>query len=130
MYMTAHMKTNLIYYGDSMSLDSQKRTFNKLGWPYIGIALHNNDDRFCVCSEAIINGEKIEMYTWIMQSMCKMEPRWNCSKIRIIFADGFITPRLLRNLHIENSCVLHGDCFHLLNEVWPNVDNFGMHLNP
>jgi len=106
-------------------LDSQKRAFNKLGWPYIGISLHNNNLRVCVCCEAIVNGETIVMYTWIIQTMCKMEPRWCCSNLKIIFGDGFITPRLLRNLGIESSCVLHGDFFHLLNEVWPNKDNFG-----
>ena len=66
MYMTAQMKNNLIRYGHIMYLDSQKRAFNKLGWPYIGISLHNNNLRVCVCCEAIVNGETIVMYTWII----------------------------------------------------------------
>lgn len=32
---------------------------------------------------------------------------------------------LLRNMDIvANSCVLHWDYYHLLNETWPNKDNF------
>ena len=57
--------------------------------------------------------------------MSQMEPRWKVSSIRVIFGDQFITQTLLRNLGIQNSCILRGDYFHLMKEVWPNSENFG-----
>ena len=129
MYMTSQMKNNLIRFGDIFFLDAQKRAFNQIGWPYIGIVLRNHMNEICVCCEAIVLGETIAMYVWIIKTMCKLVPQWNLSKIRIIFGDGFITPTLLRDLNIEQSCILHGDYYHLLNEIWPSVENFGKRLH-
>ena len=42
-YMTHGMRRNLIRFGDVLFLDSQKRQFNKLGWPYIGPAIMTNN---------------------------------------------------------------------------------------
>ena len=75
MFMTAQMKNNLMRYGDIMFLDSQNNSFNKIGWPYIGIALHNNTHKVCVCCESIVNAEKLEMYIWLLKTMSKLEPR-------------------------------------------------------
>ena len=88
------------------------------GWPYIGIVLRNHMNEICVYCEAVVLGETIAMYVWIIKTMCKLVPRWNLSKIRIIFGDGFISHTLLKDLNIEHSCILHGDYYHLLNEIW------------
>ena len=32
--------------------------------------------------------------------------------------------RLLKDLNIENICILHGDFHRLFSQVWPNNDNF------
>lgn len=90
---------------------------------YIGISLNINNHKVCVCCESIVNGETIVIYTWIIQTLSKIEPHWSCSNIRIMFVNGFIIPRLLHNLGIVNSCVLHGACSCLLNEVWPSKEN-------
>ena len=60
--------------------------------------------------------------------MASIESRWSSSNIRIIFADGLITDRLLSDLKIKDTCILHGDYHHLYNKVWPNSDNFGQHI--
>ena len=125
MHMTLEMKHNLLRYGDVMFLDAQMRAFNKLGWPYVGLSLRNNDNQVCVCCEGILNGETNDFYTWMIQTLAILENRWNVANIQMIFADGAITNALLVNLNIEETCTLHGDYYHLFKEVWPKKENFG-----
>ena len=54
-----------------------------------------------------------------------IERRWSPDKIQIIYVDGLVTDCLLENLNISNSCILHGDYFHLFKENWPKSENFG-----
>ena len=115
-FMIHGMRQNLVRYGNVLFLDSQKRQFNKTGWPYIGPAIMTNDNKVGVTSESIVLIESIEMYTWILQVMAIMETRWIPSNVRLIFAYGLITTRLLFNLGIEDTCVLHGHFWHLLKD--------------
>ncbi len=126
LYMTARMRYCLLRYGNIMFLDGQKRRYNKMNWPYIGPIIKNSNNGISVVSEAIVTSEDIDTYTWIFKAMVSIEPRWSPSKLQIIYADGLITTRLLKNLNIENSCILHGDYYHLFKENWPNDDNFGI----
>ena len=116
-FMTHGMRRNLIRFGDILFLDSSKRQLNKIGWPYIGPAVMTNEWRVRTVSEAVVLSESIAMYTWILQAMAVMEPRWQPTNIRLIFADGLITKRLLINLGINDKCLLHGDFYHLFSEV-------------
>ena len=43
----------------------------------------------------------------------------------IIYVDGLISDRLLKDLGISDSCILHGDFYHLYKENWPKQHNFG-----
>ena len=119
MYMTPGMRYNLLRYGDIMFLDSQKRQYNSSGWPYIGPVIKNSENKLGVTAEGIVTFEDIDMYTWMFKAMMSIEPRWNISTLKVIYADGFLTQKLLRNLKIEDTCILHGDYFHLMKEVWP-----------
>ena len=58
--------------------------------------------------------------------MVSIEPRWSPSKLEILYADGLVSKRLLDNLGITKTCVLHGDYYHLLKENWPSPENFGV----
>ena len=69
--------------------------------------------------------ENITMYRWLLEAQAEMEPRWSVMKIRLIFADGFITDKLLGQLCITYGCVLRGDYYHLMNEIWPQDIKFG-----
>ncbi len=51
--------------------------------------------------------------------MKDVEPRWDMSKLRIIFGDQHISTILLEKLNIQESCTLQGDYYHLYNKVWP-----------
>ena len=126
LYMTSRMRYNLLRYGNILFLDGQKRRFNKLNWPYIGPVIKNSDNRIGVTCESIVTTEDIDTYTWILKAMLSIEPRWSFTKIQLIYADGLVTKRLLQNLSIEHSCVLHGDFYHLMKENWPKPHNFGI----
>jgi len=55
-----------------------------------------------------------------------MEPRWSPKDLKLIFADQLVTDGLLHRLDIKETCVLRGDYHHLMNEVWPRTENFGL----
>ena len=71
-----------------------------MNWPYIGPIIKNSNNGISVVSEAIVTSEDIDTYTWIFEAMVSIEPRWSPSKLQIIYADGLITTRLLKNLNI------------------------------
>ena len=77
----------------------------------------NSENYVVVCCEAIVTAEDIDTYTWVIQSMLNVEPRWSLPCIYIFYADYFITNTLLTNLGIKDTCCLHGDYYHLFCEV-------------
>ena len=125
MYMTPRMRQNLIRFGDVMYLDAQQRQFNNTGFPYISPCMTNEEGKIAQGAEALVIEESIDMYTWILEQMSILEPRFQLSKIRFIFADQKITNRLLSQLNINLTCTLRCDSWHLMNEVWPKHNNFG-----
>ena len=85
MFMTAAMRKNLIRFGHMMFLDAQMRAFNQLCWPYIGIVLINNLNRICLCCEAIVIGETLEIYVWLLRMLDVMVQEWNLLDLKIVF---------------------------------------------
>ena len=65
--------------------------------------------------EAIVTSEDIDTYTWVFKSMVYIESRWSPSKMEILYADKLVTKKLLHNLDISDTCILHGD-YHLYKE--------------
>ena len=106
-----------------MFIDGQKRKYKQLNWPCIGPVIKNSDNQRVTC-EAIVTTEDIDTYTWIFKSMMSIEPRWSVSKLQI-YADGLVSQKLLDNLGIRETCILHGDFYHLYKENWPKPENFG-----
>ena len=49
-----------------------------------------------------------------------MEGRFSLSNVKMIFGDKLVSPEILKGLGIDNTCLLHGDYYHLMNEVFPN----------
>ena len=124
-YMISETINNLIRYENIMHLDAQMRAFNQICWPYIGIALINNLKMICLCCEAIVIGETLDMYVLLIQTMAIVVKQWNVSKLRVIYGDGFITKSILYQLNITNTCILHGDSWHLIHKILPRPENFG-----
>ena len=65
------------------------------------------------------------MYKWVIESIADMEPKWSPSELKLIFADGLITQSLLESLRIVDTCLLRGDYYHHMHEVFPKPHNFG-----
>jgi hypothetical protein len=128
MYMTAQMRYHARRYGTVLCLDAQKRQYNSSGWPYIAPVVKDNEMKVAVAAESIVTEETHGFYIWILQSMTFIEPRFLLSDIRLIFADQKITGTVLLDLGIQDTCMLRGDFYHLLNKVWP--DHFHASVYP
>jgi hypothetical protein len=115
MYMTAQMRFHAGHYGTVLCLDAQKHQYNSSGWPYIAPVVKDNTMKVTVAAESIITKETHKFYIWILQSMTSIEPHFQLSDIQLIFADQKITPAVLQDLGIEETCTLCGDFYHLLN---------------
>ena len=111
-------------YGNLLCLDAQKRQFNYLGWPYIAPCVKTGDMGIAVTSEAIVVTEDLDLYAWILKAQEEMEPRWSTSDVKIIFGDGFLKQSLLDQLCMTQTCVLRGDFYHLMQEIWPKSFGF------
>lgn len=124
-YILPEMRQDLLRFGDSLFLDSQKRQFNSMNWPYIAPCVKDQDMKVRVVCESICVEESTRMYSWVVKMLNEMEPRFQLSNIRFIFGDQGITQSLLETLGIDQSCTLRGDFHHLIDEVFP--DMFGIH---
>ena len=125
LYMTPRMRQNSIRFGDVLFLDAQQRQFNSSGFPYISPCMVDEEGNVCQGCEAIVVEESIEMYSWILLEMNRLEPRFQLKNIKFIFSDQKVTDTLLRRVGITNTCSLRWDAWHLMNEVWPKRENFG-----
>ena len=125
-WMLPEMRSDLLRFGNCLFLDSQKRQFNTVGWPYIGPVIKDSEMQVRCVAESICVEESHRMYVWITQMLVQMEPRFNVTSVKIIFGDQALTDQILYDLGIEDTCILRGDYYHLINEVWPST--FGIHL--
>jgi hypothetical protein len=120
------MHNDLLRFGYCIFLDSQKRQYNTMGWPYIGPVIKDSEMKVCCVAESICVEESHCMYVWITQMLSKMEPQFNLHSIKIIFGDQALTNQILVDLGIKETRILRGDYYHLINEVRPAT--FGTHL--
>ena len=64
--------------------------------------------------------EDIDMHQWVLASHVEMNTLWSLSNFKLMFIDGLITGILPNKLGIRESCLLRGDYYHILYEIWPN----------
>ena len=95
------------------------RSLNKIGCPCSGTSVYTNEHKVSLTCESLCINESNGMYRWLLLSQAEIEPRWSVSNFRLIFADGFLSDRLLVDLGISDTCILRGDYYHLINEIWP-----------
>ena len=120
-WMLPEMRQDAIRYGDLLFLDAQKRDMNTPGWPYIGPCVKDNENKVRVIAECLCISESLENYVWVLKSMVEMEPQFSLQKVKLIFADQFITDNILDELNIKSTCTLHGDYYHNFNKVFPET---------
>jgi hypothetical protein len=104
----------------------QARQYNSSGFPYcspIGVSSKRQNAQ---TSEALVVEESTETYYWILQSLHKMESRWSPSNLRIVFGDHKVYMSLMTALQIQKTCLLRGDYYHNMSEVFPK--KFGEHF--
>ena len=118
-WMFNEMREELLRYSKIIYLDACKRNYNKAGWPYQAVVVMNNENEVVPVCEGLIVAESIDAYVTSLRACKLMEPRLKLSDISLIFADQFISEDVLSMLGISNTCVLHGDRYHLLNKVFP-----------
>ena len=124
--MTPMMRWNLLRYGVILFLDMKKNQYNVFNWPYCGIVIKYHKMMIGLVCEFLGIGEDLDAYAWIIRMLAVMEPRWCLPSIKIIFGDQLITDGLLNRLDIKHTCLLRGDYYHLMREVWPRKENFGL----
>jgi hypothetical protein len=107
-------------------LDAQKQQMNELNWGYIGPVVKDPEFKVGVIAECLCIEESLASYAFVMKATDEMEQGFDLSKIKIIFADQFITETLLDELGIADTCIIHSDLCHLKKEVWPKY--FGPHV--
>ena len=120
-WMFVEMRENLLRFADIIYLDACKRRHNKPGWPYHAVVVLDNEKRVCPVCESLSIAESNANYGFLLESCIKFEPRWNPRDVRLIFADQLITEQLLIDVGINESCILHGDRYHLLHKVFPDI---------
>ncbi len=124
-WITSAMKKRLIRYGRLLFLDFQKRQYNKVNWPYLGPVVIDSDMQIAVIAESLFVCECLDGYYFVLKSLFEMVPEFDKKRIRLIFADEFVTDELLERLGITCTATLRCDHWHLLNDVWPKY--FGAH---
>lgn len=120
-WMFVEMRENLLRFADLIFLDACKRRHNKPGWPYHAVVVLDNEKQVIPVCECLGCAESNENYAFLLESCKLFETRWNQKDIKIIFADQLISNQLLIFLGITDSCLLHGDHYHLLNKVFPDL---------
>ena len=121
LWMTKVMRTNVIRYGDIISLDMQKRQYNRMGFPFCSPVCKDGENNVVPAAESIVIEESDSMYIWIFKAMQEIEPRWDIRNLRYIFADQGIGKNVLSKLKIDQTCTLRGDYYHLYTQVWPKA---------
>jgi hypothetical protein len=114
MWMTPVMRRMFELYGDVLFLDAMKRQLNSVYWPYFSIVLLDGFNKIALAAEAIGCVERVDTYIWLVQGALTMTPRRKKESIKVIFADGIMSERLLTKLQIEATCKLCLDAYHLL----------------
>ena len=121
LWMTKVMRTNLIRYGDIVSLGMQKRQYNRMGFFFVPQFVKMGRINVAPAAESIVIEENGCMYIWIFESMQEIELRWDIRNLRYIFSDQGIRKNVLSKLEIDRICTLHGDYYHLYTQVWPKA---------
>ena len=116
-WMLLEMRSNLIQFGNCLSLNSQKRQYNIVDWPYIGPVVKDSEMQVHCVAECICLEESHCMYVWIVCMLADMEPRYNLSFFDLIFGDQGLTQKILVDLDIATTCTLRCDYYHQIHEV-------------
>lgn len=98
-------------------MDACKRGHNKPGWPCHAVVALDNEKWVMPVCEGLSIAEFIDTHAFLLESCKLFKTRWDPKNIHTMFANQAMTDCLLIILNIQDTCLLHGDCHHLLNKV-------------
>jgi hypothetical protein len=84
-----------------------------MAWPYIGPTVKDGEMKIRQVAECIGIETNFDVYQFVLQSLESIEPGWSLKKLRIIFANQFLTDTLLVNLGIKQTFTLRCDYHHI-----------------
>ena len=93
----------LCRYGEVIYVDAQLRHYNHFGWPYIGITIKDRNNMIAVCCETIVTSEALDIYEWIIRTICGFVSNFSIYDIKIIFGDKFLRESLIGKLEISDT---------------------------
>lgn len=80
-WILPEMRQDLIRYGNVLFLDACKKDLNRPGWPYIGPAVKDSENKVRVVSECLCLAESHEMYEWVLRTMHEDPGTWTLDKV-------------------------------------------------
>jgi hypothetical protein len=84
----------------------------------------NEENKICNACETLFIEERTDTYGLMINALKKMEPRWDPTNVRLLFGDLKVMQAILDSTGMDN-CLLRGDMWHLMNEVWPHQNSSG-----
>ena len=81
-WMIFIMRRTILQYGNTLFLDAQKRQYNKICWPYIGLVVKTSKHRIRCIGEFNVITEDNDMYKPFAEYIVDMEPKWSTSQLR------------------------------------------------
>ena len=114
-WMTATMRSNFERFGSYIALDAMKRGLNTLLWPYLAITMLNELKQVCVACEAVMIGERIDAYKFMITFLSNNAPGRLLKDIYVVTGDGFFTQSNVRNILGLTNAHLIQDHYHLFD---------------
>jgi hypothetical protein len=121
LWQNANMRLQLELNGRYISLDAMKRKIVSCNWPYMGVALLDPDHNLFVGAEGICAAERNEAYVFVMQAILEMTPKLKQSDIKIIAADGLLSPGLLAKAGVPSNMYDDSRCLPAVSAGLTNI---------
>ena len=125
-WQTATMRDNFERFGGHVCLDAMKRGINKLLWPCLAVAMHNDLEQVCVGCEAIVCTERKEAYDFVVRFMCRNSPGRPIKDVYVVAGDGFFNQEMMQSFGLPNARFVT-DYYHLFTTLLP--DRFGQSMH-
>ena len=128
-WQTASMRSNFERFGSYICIDAMMRELNTLNWPYFAITLNNEIGKVCVGCEALMCSERLEAYSFMLNSCFEMCPGRKKKDVLVVSGDGFFNQQLLLKWGLINAKFIF-DYWHLFDSIFrkrfPNEGFFTM----
>ena len=117
-WTTKTMREHFVRFGETLSLDAQKKKRNKLSWSYLSLVVVDENHSPRATCEGLFVCEAGLHYVFLVNFLFDIEKRRTRSTVHIIWSDGILRKSFLEKVGLpEAQLVL--DQWHLVNKIWP-----------